>query len=386
MLVFSARLTAEEGAVLVAAIEGVRQSTAGQSFGAEEVSAADRVEAERLEVDPDSLSLADALIAVARNSLSVSPQDVSGEDRTLVVVHVDGSQLPLNPEAKQDPAGPQVQDPLSGAPQESQEQSGGQNLPGPEGMPGSQVMAAAPVAEGRNQSPADVENEATSHEPQLMSGSLGAVPGHPEGGRVGAGCAGVPVGGVGLVEGGSGLDDAVLARMCCDPVVLALVKSSGVTAVGSGRRTRKISSALRRALRARDSGCRFPGCQRKTHLEAHHVRHWIGGGETEVDNLALLCRFHHMLVHEGGFTVSRKITREGDLHLTFIRPDGARVENSPVLAADPDRPITVQTTYTDDPIAPDTIAPGWRGEPFHLGDAVEALIAAMPDQPQPTHN
>ena len=69
-----------------------------------------------------------------------------------------------------------------------------------------------------------------------------------------------------------------------------------------GRKTRTIPPALRRALEARDRGCRFPGCGLRF-TEAHHVKHWADGGETKLGNLVLFCRFHHRLVHEEGYTV-----------------------------------------------------------------------------------
>ena len=58
---------------------------------------------------------------------------------------------------------------------------------------------------------------------------------------------------------------------------------------------------MRRALQARDGGCRFPGCSNHKFVDGHHIRHWADGGETSLDNLVLLCRFHHHLVHEGGY-------------------------------------------------------------------------------------
>src|SRR5690606_24262244 len=51
--------------------------------------------------------------------------------------------------------------------------------------------------------------------------------------------------------------------------------------------------------------CQFPGCHQSRHLDVHHVVPWNEGGSTDVDDLALLCRRHHMLVHEGGLTVHR---------------------------------------------------------------------------------
>jgi hypothetical protein len=75
----------------------------------------------------------------------------------------------------------------------------------------------------------------------------------------------------------------------------------------------------RRAIRARDAGCRFPGCTRQRHLDAHHIQHWADGGPTQLKNLVALCRQHHRLVHEGGIMV--RMSPEGIPH--FLRPDGA---------------------------------------------------------------
>ena len=60
----------------------------------------------------------------------------------------------------------------------------------------------------------------------------------------------------------------------------------------------------------RDGGCSFPGCHRRTHLEAHHVVHWLRGGSTDLDNLVLLCRRHHMSIHEEGFSVQPGDSRQ----------------------------------------------------------------------------
>jgi hypothetical protein len=84
-----------------------------------------------------------------------------------------------------------------------------------------------------------------------------------------------------------------------------------------GRRTRAIPPHIRRALRLRDGGCRFPGCTNHKYVEAHHVVHWADGGETKLSNLLELCRFHHRLLHEGGFG----LTGTDDGLLVFSRPE-----------------------------------------------------------------
>jgi Domain of unknown function (DUF222)/HNH endonuclease len=73
-----------------------------------------------------------------------------------------------------------------------------------------------------------------------------------------------------------------------------------------GRASRVVSPAQRAALVVRDGGCVFPGCQRPPGwCEAHHLRHWLHGGPTDLGNLVLLCRAHHRAVHEGGWQLDR---------------------------------------------------------------------------------
>lgn len=94
--------------------------------------------------------------------------------------------------------------------------------------------------------------------------------------------------------------------------------------VGVGRRTRTVSPSLRRALEARDRGCRFPGCGLRF-TDAHHVRHWADGGETNLSNLVLLCRRHHRAVHEGGV----RVCIGKDQRIVFFTPKGAVLAGAP---------------------------------------------------------
>jgi hypothetical protein len=84
---------------------------------------------------------------------------------------------------------------------------------------------------------------------------------------------------------------------------------------------------MQRALRSRDHGCRFPGCIHDRFVDAHHLRHWANGGKTSLDNLILLCRRHHRLVHEGGFGVEPV----ADEVIQFTRPDGRVIAEHPRL-------------------------------------------------------
>lgn len=98
--------------------------------------------------------------------------------------------------------------------------------------------------------------------------------------------------------------DAAL-RLACDAGVTRIITRGPSEPLGVGRRTRTISPAQRRALDLRDGGCRYPGCDRPQRwCDGHHIRHWIHGGPTDLDNLVLLCRRHHRRVHEEGETIA----------------------------------------------------------------------------------
>ena len=104
------------------------------------------------------------------------------------------------------------------------------------------------------------------------------------------------------LEDGTRLSAEASRRMSCDAGLVRLTQAPDGRILDVGRRTRTIPPALRRALEARDRGCRFPGCGSRF-TDAHHVVHWAQGGETSLGNCLLLCRHHHRLVHEEGWTV-----------------------------------------------------------------------------------
>jgi hypothetical protein len=104
------------------------------------------------------------------------------------------------------------------------------------------------------------------------------------------------------LDDGTRIAATTAQRLCCDASVVRLTKAPDGSILDVGRRTRTIPPALRRALEARDRGCRFPGCGSRF-TDAHHVIPWAAGGDTSLGNCVLLCKYHHRLVHEGGWTV-----------------------------------------------------------------------------------
>ena len=94
-------------------------------------------------------------------------------------------------------------------------------------------------------------------------------------------------------------------RIGCDAAIVPVFKNIKGEPLSVGRKTRAIPPSIQRALWVRDGGCRFPGCTNARFADGHHIRHWADGGETSLENLVLLCRRHHGLVHEGGFGCER---------------------------------------------------------------------------------
>jgi len=121
--------------------------------------------------------------------------------------------------------------------------------------------------------------------------------------------------------GHSALPVESVRRLSCDADRVTIVDDEDGAPLSVGRKTRVVPAAIRRALRARDNGCTFPGCRNSRFVDAHHVRHWSAGGETRLDNLLLLCSRHHRLVHEGGYRIDKDFRDRW----TFRRPDGIAV-------------------------------------------------------------
>ena len=106
-------------------------------------------------------------------------------------------------------------------------------------------------------------------------------------------------------------------RLACDCSITRILLDSDSMVIDVGRAKRKISGPTYKALKVRDQGCVWPGCDRPASwTSGHHLVHWIHGGPTNLPNLALLCYRHHTMVHEGGW----QIIRSDDGHILTIPP------------------------------------------------------------------
>jgi len=137
------------------------------------------------------------------------------------------------------------------------------------------------------------------------------------------------------LEDGTRVSAETSRRLACDASVVRIGHASDRSVLDVGRKTRTIPPAVRRALEARDRGCRFPGCGLRF-TDAHHIRHWADGGETKLGNLLLLCSHHHRLLHEEGWTVE---WWGKDRQAAFIDPRGqthvGRPRRAPEIPKDP---------------------------------------------------
>jgi hypothetical protein len=163
-----------------------------------------------------------------------------------------------------------------------------------------------------------------------------------------------------LADGPIGVSAETSRRLACDASVVVIHEGTNGSVLDVGRKSRTVPAPIRRALAARDKRCLFPGCTARR-CDAHHLDHWADGGPTALDNLILVCRRHHRLLHEGGFSVER--TETGDV--MFRRPDGRLVEVSPALA------------WTGTAVVPAGVTGRslrtWDGTPFNVGYAIDAL-------------
>ena len=123
------------------------------------------------------------------------------------------------------------------------------------------------------------------------------------------------------VEGGPALSPSTVRRMLCEATVVTMLEK-GREPLAVGRRRRRATRAQKQAMLRRDGGCARPGCpeNRPERLHAHHMRHWLFGGRTDLGNLVLLCDVDHGLVHDLDLVMSR---RDGEL--VVLDKDGRRV-------------------------------------------------------------
>ncbi len=172
------------------------------------------------------------------------------------------------------------------------------------------------------------------------------------------------------IEDGPALALDAARRLACHSSLVGLVHDKAGNPLDIGRRTRAIPAAIERALKDRDGGCRFPGCDRTRYTEGHHVRHWADGGETKLSNLITLCHFHHRLLHEGGF----RLQPTGDGTFVFRTPQGERVQSA-ALQSDRRFRGNIADLNAQQGVSVRR-PPGWHGERMDSSLVIDALLRA----------
>ncbi|MBN9756380.1 hypothetical protein Ae406Ps2_1143 [Pseudonocardia sp. Ae406_Ps2] len=177
------------------------------------------------------------------------------------------------------------------------------------------------------------------------------------------------------LDGGPEIPAPTAERLACDARARVLLTDRHANHLYLGRSRRLAGPSQIAALSAAGAaegrpGCRFPGCAHTRHLHAHHVRHWLHGGPTDIDNLVLLCSFHHRLVHDHGYVILRPPGGTWTVHRpdgTVVRPTGAPLDGSAETLLE----INTRARLRIDR---DTLTPDWYGDRLDPGPILDALL------------
>ena len=171
---------------------------------------------------------------------------------------------------------------------------------------------------------------------------------------------------VARIDDGPGLPRSVVERLLCSGGIRTVVHDELGNVCNIGRRRRTVTERQFRALVLRDRHCTHPGCTSKAGLQAHHVKHWIDGGRTELANLVLLCERDHHALHDGEF----EIEPLGRQRFRFVRSDGRLLVTHPEPAGLTGSSHTLESQPAPADDAAETL---WGGERLDRQWAVSVL-------------
>jgi len=270
-------------------------------------------------------SLADALVEVSKAFLSGKIATAGNPDIYQVIVHV-GPEALLPPNGSSEP-------PAGSATHAATAQPPAHFAP-------AGVSAETPNPGGSPASPASAACRPPGH------------PAHPQRCHL---------------DDGPAIAPAASQALACHATMSWMLHDHNGNVLDVGRRHRRATPALRRAVHERDSGhCQYPGCNSRR-VDIHHITAWANGGKTRLRNLILLCQAHHVIVHALGYL----ITARPDGTFTFTRPDSQPMPAAPSLpGSDGDLTACHNADITTDTIIPDGLA-----DKFDLDIAIWAAFA-----------
>ena len=168
-------------------------------------------------------------------------------------------------------------------------------------------------------------------------------------------------------DDGPAISQATASMLTCTATLSWMLHDHDGTLLDVGRRTRKPTAALRRAVLERDkSRCRYPGCDSRR-VDLPHIRFWSPGGQTSLPNMISLCRRHHRHIHEHRCMIAT-LTRGT---FAFYSPDGIQI---PPVHPLPEITGRIGDCHDTD-IQPTTIIPPWYGERLNLDYAIWTCFA-----------
>ncbi|TQM44302.1 HNH endonuclease signature motif containing protein [Pseudonocardia cypriaca] len=176
--------------------------------------------------------------------------------------------------------------------------------------------------------------------------------------------------GAARLQGGPEVPASTAERLACDARVQVLLNDRTGNRMYLGRSRRLATPAQIAALTVRDGeGCQFPGCTHTRHLHAHHIQHWLHGGRTDVDNLLLVCSFHHTLIHDHSYRI-RRLTGRWE----FLRPNGTAIPTQTTPLTGNTEDLIEMNTRARLRINRTTLTPNWYGERLDLEPILDALL------------
>ena len=178
---------------------------------------------------------------------------------------------------------------------------------------------------------------------------------------------------VGGVDAGTLLGPETVRRLACDGTVIPVVRAADGHILHWGRDQRYFTTAQTTALWLRDRHCTFPRCTAPaTWCDAHHLRHWLDGGPTNLTNGVLLCERHHTIVHRDRLTATLTSSATDTDHRRHASGSSGTRHPAATTAPSPADPHPDQHRERED----DSAALRGGGDPSARGDPSEGPVGA----------